>query len=115
MTTNKKLNNNVFQNIVRDVVKEELKPVKEDINLLKTRVNTLNLKVNALDLKMDSVEDNLKDTFREYVDKVLVSQDQVMGELKTIRQEQIMHQGQHDDLNGLPEKVEKLAALIQAG
>lgn len=106
MTTNKKSKNNVFQNIVRDVVKEELKPVKEDINLLKVRIN-------ALDLKMDSVEDNLKDTFREYVNKVLVGQDQVMGELQTIRQEQIMHQGQHDDLNGLPEKVEKLTALVQ--
>ena len=93
MTTNKKPNNNVFKKIV----------------------SKLDSKVNDLDLKMDSFQNNLKDIFREYFDKVLVGQDQVMGELKTIRQEQIMHQGQHDDLNGLPEKVEKLAAIVQAG
>lgn len=131
MIKRKKTNNsnNVFTSIVRDVVEEQLTPVKSSLRELTNKTQDLTnktqeltIKVNVIEKRMDnldermySVEDNVKKAIVEYSDKILTGQDQIMGELQTIRQEQTMHQGQHDDLNSLPDRVETLEKIHPHG
>ncbi len=48
----------------------------------------------------------------KFKDKVMTVLDKVMGELKTIREEQTLHQGQHDTITktfeGLDKRIHKL-------
>lgn len=81
---------NVFKTIVREVVRDELLDMEE------------RLEAN-LDAKLDEKIKNLP-TKEEFFSTT----DQIMGELKTIREEQTMHQGQHDEVTDRLEKLESI-------
>lgn len=85
---------------------EKLKGVREDV---KDQIRWAEQRIG------DRIEDKLDETFRKYRDEVLTFKDEVVGEVKAMREEQTIHQGQHDNLTDLPERVEKLEEIHPNG
>ena len=56
-------------------------------------------------------EDKLEKTFRKYRDDTLKGLDKVMGELETIRQEQTIHNAQHDRIDERLDRLEEHTEL----
>ncbi len=100
--------NNVFKNIVREVVKDELQTFEKRMD-------------SKMDRKFDNFKEEITTEFNDKLnekirllptrDEFLTTMDQVMGELQLIREEQIGHFGQHDDLHSLPQKVADLESI----
>lgn len=109
--------NNIFKTIVRTVVREELAPVETRLN------EKIDRKFEQFEERLDSrflafeerMDEKLDNSFRKYRDDVMKGIDKVMGELQTIRQEQTMHQGQHQDFHEVETRVEKLEEIHPQG
>lgn len=99
-------NGNVFTTIVRTVVKEELAPVEERLN-------------KKMDRRFDEFKEELVDSFtgiaRELRNDVAAMRDEIMGELKTVREEQIILSSQHSRVVDLEDKVENLEKIHPHG
>lgn len=86
----RKPNGNVFKNIVRSVVKEELEIAEKRLktDLLETFVE-----------KVDVV-------FHKYRDDTLIKLDKAIGKLQISQEVQTAHQGQHEEINERLDKLE---------
>ncbi len=107
--------NNVFKSIVREVVQEELKPIKSDIQGIKQTMATKKHVEDRIRQSTAAQTEELKlfidDTFRKFKNEILTALDPVAGELNTFREEQTIHQGQHDRIDTRLDRVEKHVGL----
>ncbi len=108
--TTRKANGNVFKTIIRTVLHEELevveKRLREELEVVEKR------------LKRDLVEtfaEKVDAIFRKYRDDTLTKLDTAIGKLQTANDQQNIHQGQHDDLTDIPERLEKLEDIHPGG
>lgn len=105
----KKPNGNVFKTVVRSVVREELgkfeEQVEKQFHKIDERFDKNESWLERLDQKIDS-------TFRRYRDDILTKLDEMMGELKAIREEQAAQLGLHRDVE---ERVENLETIHPHG
>lgn len=96
--------NNVFQTIVRDVVKEELVPVNK-------RFDSIDRKFDSVDRRFDGIEEKLEqieDTFQKFRNDIIDHIDHFVGEIKTYREEQTINAGQHQRFDDRLETLEKI-------
>lgn len=98
----RKSNGNVFKAVVRGVVREELGKFEERVE---KRFDKNEFWLEKLDQKIDT-------TFRKYRDDVLTKMDEVVGELKTTREEQSAELMLHEELE---ERVENLESIHPKG
>ncbi len=68
----------------------------------------------ANDAQREDINLDIEDKLTKFRDHIMNGISTVAGELKTIREEQSTHQLQHDDLNDIPERVEKLERVFEA-
>ncbi len=87
--------NNIFQTVIRKVVREELETVE-------TRL------VKTLDERID---EKLENTFRKFRDEIMVGIDQITGMFKKHEEEHEILSGQHKRLIDIEEKVEVLEKI----
>lgn len=85
-------------------VKEELKPLATKDHVEDRIRQSTAAQTEELKLFID-------DTFRKYKDEILTALDPVAGELKKLREEQTIHQGQHDRIDERLDRVEKHTGL----
>lgn len=127
--TTQKSNGNVFKEIIRVVVREEvqkgiqaaekrlkntfhgeLESVKDTFHgELKSVKNSFREEIISL---KDTFHEELDSTFLKYRDDVLTKMDKFIGEIKSKREEDTIHQGQHADIS---DRLDNLETIHPAG
>lgn len=100
---------NVIKKIVREVVKEELKPIKGVLGKVEERMER---RFFNLESRFGKLEDKVETYFRKFRDEVLTSLDPIMGEIKAVREEQAAHTLNHEDIN---DRLDTLESIHPAG
>lgn len=97
------LSNNVFKGVVREVVREEFQPVEKRLN-------------EKLEIKFETHKEDIlqgtKDLLTDFKSDFATMKDEIVGEIKAMREEFTIHQGQHDEIT---ERLDKLGAIHPQG
>ncbi len=115
------LNRQVAESLARGhkemaALKEDVQHVHHDIKLLKSGQETLHKRITAThDALTQTIELKTASPIQQHRNEMLTMKDEIVGEIKAMREEQISHQGQHQELNDLPERVERLEKIHPAG
>jgi vacuolar-type H+-ATPase subunit E/Vma4 len=95
----------VFKKIVRDVVREEIKPVEANLEN-----KFLAFKTEILTAFENKAEEILAGVAKMR-DEIITSNDQIAGEIKTMREENAISSDKVRVVNELDERVEKLEKI----
>lgn len=97
---------NVIKKIVRDVVREEMVPVEKRIT-------------DELDTKLETFQENIIEAIGKKNDSlrsdIATMKDEIVGELKKVREEQTVLNGKSEKVNDLETRIEVLEALHPEG
>ena len=106
MKTIKTGTHNVFQTVIRKVVKEELEIVEKRL------VTTLDERIHN---KFVDFEDKVEDKLSKFRNEIMTAIDQLTGMFKKHFEEHEILNGQHKRIIGLEEKVESLEKIHPLG
>jgi hypothetical protein len=98
--------NNVFKTMVHTVVREELAPVEQRLN------RRMDLKFEEL---KEDVVDSVKNIMGQFRNDIATIKDEIITELKAVREEQTILSSQHSRVVDLEEKMEKLERIHPQG
>jgi len=82
------------------ITKKDIQKLEEQVKIIKVETRTFGNKLNALKNNLWFERENLKDKLEDKMtllrDDVATMKDEIITELKTMREEQEVHQGAHD-------------------
>jgi hypothetical protein len=82
------------------ITKKDIQKLEEQVKIIKVETRTFGNKLNALKNNLWFERENLKDKLEDKMtllrDDVATMKDEIITELKTMREEQEVHQGVHD-------------------
>jgi len=82
------------------MTKKDLKKIEEQVKIIKVNLKEVGTKVKStrgeLLMEMENLEEKLDDKMTLLRDDILTMKDEIVTEIKKIREEDIAHQGAHD-------------------
>jgi|GEM_PF-2077930 len=102
------------------VTKDEITPLKEDVSTLKEDVSTIkadmkSLKTDVFNIKEEVrvIVENSEQRIMQMTSDIFQAKDEILGEVRAMRQEQKMHAGLHGIITDESEHLKKRVTKIE--
>jgi len=95
------------------VTKDEITPLKEDVSTIKADMKSLKTDVFNIKEEVRVIVENSEQRIMQMTSDIFQAKDEILGEVRAMRQEQKMHAGLHGIITDESEHLKKRVTKIE--